>query len=136
MTLLALDVLRRLIASDFPNSYVEQAFFSRWWSEQTAARQADVRRLVSSGQLVFANGGYCMRAQMRVLALAACPCIRPFIFLPLQMTRKALTGSRWSTRPHSDTASLLMPLEPPHCPTSRGRLVGLRDEPFYLFTAF
>ena len=63
---------RSLCASYVPNSYVEQAFFSRWWSEQTAARQADVRKLVSSGQLVFANGGYCMRAYLRVLALAAC----------------------------------------------------------------
>ncbi len=42
-------------------TYIEQAFFSRWWAEQTPAKQATVRSLVEAGQLVFANGGYCMR---------------------------------------------------------------------------
>ncbi|EFJ24866.1 hypothetical protein SELMODRAFT_100184 [Selaginella moellendorffii] len=39
---------------------VEQAFFSRWWNEQNSSVQGVVRRLVKSGQLEFANGGWCM----------------------------------------------------------------------------
>lgn len=41
-------------------TYVEMAFFARWWQEQGEVRRADVRALVSSGQLSFANGGWCM----------------------------------------------------------------------------
>ncbi|XP_076960936.1 putative alpha-mannosidase At5g13980 [Bidens hawaiensis] len=40
--------------------YVEQAFFQRWWREQSVATQAKVKRLVSSGQLEMINGGWCM----------------------------------------------------------------------------
>ena len=40
--------------------YVEQAFFQRWWRQQTEATRADVRRLVKGGQLEFANGGWAM----------------------------------------------------------------------------
>ncbi|RDY10272.1 putative alpha-mannosidase [Mucuna pruriens] len=40
--------------------YVEQAFFQRWWSEQSDAIQNIVKELVNSGQLEFINGGYCM----------------------------------------------------------------------------
>ena len=41
-------------------TYVEQAFFARWWDEQDAAMKANVRRLVKDGQLQFVNGGWCM----------------------------------------------------------------------------
>ncbi|KAJ7971780.1 Alpha-mannosidase [Quillaja saponaria] len=40
--------------------YVEQAFFQRWWWDQSEAVQNVVKRLVSSGQLEFINGGMCM----------------------------------------------------------------------------
>ena len=40
--------------------YVEQAFFQRWWRQQNAAMQADVRAFVANGQLEFINGGWCM----------------------------------------------------------------------------
>ncbi|KAK7410985.1 hypothetical protein VNO78_02279 [Psophocarpus tetragonolobus] len=40
--------------------YVEQAFFQRWWREQSDAIQIIVKELVNSGQLEFINGGYCM----------------------------------------------------------------------------
>ncbi|KAL4192151.1 hypothetical protein AMTRI_Chr06g170820 [Amborella trichopoda] len=40
--------------------YVEQAFFQRWWREQSEAMQAVVKALVNSGQLEFINGGMCM----------------------------------------------------------------------------
>ncbi|KAL6011769.1 hypothetical protein ACLOJK_002234 [Asimina triloba] len=40
--------------------YVEQAFFQRWWRQQSEAVQKIVKELVDSGQLEFINGGMCM----------------------------------------------------------------------------
>ncbi|CAK9177487.1 unnamed protein product [Ilex paraguariensis] len=40
--------------------YVEQAFFQRWWRDQSEAMQNTVKQLVSLGQLEFINGGMCM----------------------------------------------------------------------------
>lgn len=40
--------------------YVEQAFFQRWWREQTSTTKKAVRKLVDRGQLEFINGGWCM----------------------------------------------------------------------------
>ncbi|XP_073225139.1 probable alpha-mannosidase At5g13980 isoform X2 [Cicer arietinum] len=40
--------------------YVEQAFFQRWWREQSEVVQKTVKQLVNSGQLEFINGGMCM----------------------------------------------------------------------------
>ncbi|RAL41460.1 hypothetical protein DM860_010254 [Cuscuta australis] len=40
--------------------YVEQAFFQRWWRNQSPKMQNTVRELVNSGQLEFINGGWCM----------------------------------------------------------------------------
>uniref|UniRef100_A0A8C2N314 Alpha-mannosidase n=1 Tax=Cricetulus griseus TaxID=10029 RepID=A0A8C2N314_CRIGR len=40
--------------------YVEMAFFSRWWKEQTNATQDTVRALVRQGRLEFVNGGWVM----------------------------------------------------------------------------
>lgn len=40
-------------------------FDRRWWSEQTPERQALVKQLVANGQLVFANGGWCMHDEVR-----------------------------------------------------------------------
>lgn len=42
-------------------TYVETAFFARWWRDQDAAMRARVRALVRSGQLEFANGGWYVR---------------------------------------------------------------------------
>ena len=41
-------------------TYVEMAFFARWFYEQTEDMQGRVRALVAGGQLSFANGGWCM----------------------------------------------------------------------------
>ncbi|CAK0803641.1 unnamed protein product [Prorocentrum cordatum] len=41
-------------------TYVEQAFFQRWWREQTPAVQNLTRDLVKAGRLEFTNGGWCM----------------------------------------------------------------------------
>nr|XP_048290616.1 lysosomal alpha-mannosidase isoform X1 [Myodes glareolus] len=40
--------------------YVEMAFFSRWWKEQTNATKDTVRELVRQGRLEFVNGGWVM----------------------------------------------------------------------------
>ncbi|XP_015893890.3 probable alpha-mannosidase At5g13980 isoform X2 [Ziziphus jujuba] len=40
--------------------YVEQAFFQRWWRDQSDIVQNVVKQLVNSGQLEFINGGMCM----------------------------------------------------------------------------
>ncbi|XP_047949898.1 probable alpha-mannosidase At5g13980 isoform X2 [Salvia hispanica] len=40
--------------------YVEQAFFQRWWRQQSDGMKDTVKVLVSSGQLEFINGGMCM----------------------------------------------------------------------------
>ncbi|KAK7282128.1 hypothetical protein RIF29_10693 [Crotalaria pallida] len=40
--------------------YVEQAFFQRWWREQSEDVQKTVKNLVNAGQLEFINGGMCM----------------------------------------------------------------------------
>ncbi len=39
---------------------VQQAFFFRWWQEQTAEVQDMVQQLVANNQLEFINGGWCM----------------------------------------------------------------------------
>lgn len=41
-------------------TYVEMAFFERWWRLQTPAMQEQVRKLVKNGQLEFALGGWSM----------------------------------------------------------------------------
>lgn len=41
-------------------TYVEQAFFHRWWTEQTESMKKTVRGLVKRGQLQFINGGWSM----------------------------------------------------------------------------
>ncbi|CAO2610985.1 Lysosomal alpha-mannosidase [Lemmus lemmus] len=40
--------------------YVEMAFFSRWWKEQTNATKDTVQELVRQGRLEFVNGGWVM----------------------------------------------------------------------------
>jgi lysosomal alpha-mannosidase len=39
---------------------VEIYFFNRWWSEQNEDTKNKVRKLVTNGQLVFANRGWCV----------------------------------------------------------------------------
>mmetsp|Transcript_3417 Transcript_3417/g.9779 ORF Transcript_3417/g.9779 Transcript_3417/m.9779 type:complete len:702 (-) Transcript_3417:135-2240(-) len=39
---------------------VEQAFFQRWWNEQSAHVKALTHKLVANGQIVFINGGWSM----------------------------------------------------------------------------
>ena len=41
-------------------TYVEQAFFQRWWREQNNQTRDTTRALVKAGQLTFVNGGWCM----------------------------------------------------------------------------
>ncbi|XXG47127.1 hypothetical protein AAC387_Pa02g1821 [Persea americana] len=53
VTALSMDKNRKFI-------YVEQAFFQRWWRQQSSRVQSIVKKLVNSGQLEFINGGMCM----------------------------------------------------------------------------
>jgi len=39
-------------------TYVEMAFFSRWWRRLGETKQSQVRKLLDTGQLEFANGGW------------------------------------------------------------------------------
>ena len=41
-------------------TWVEQSFFQQWLGEQDEAGRSATRKLVQSGQLQFANGGWCM----------------------------------------------------------------------------
>ena len=41
-------------------TYVEQAFFQRWWREQNNQTRDTTRALVKAGRLTFVNGGWCM----------------------------------------------------------------------------
>ena len=41
-------------------TYVEMAFFSKWWDQASADQRAAAKELVSSGRLTFSNGGWCM----------------------------------------------------------------------------
>lgn len=41
-------------------TYVEQAFFQRWWREQDDATRSKTQELVKNNQLTFVNGGWCM----------------------------------------------------------------------------
>lgn len=55
------SVVDALLADDRKRfTYVEIAFFSRWYAEQTPARQQAVQGLVRVGRLVFVNGGWVM----------------------------------------------------------------------------
>lgn len=54
----AVDALRDNPSRKF--TYVEIAYFKRWWDEQDNATQAITRDLVRAGQLTFNLGGWCM----------------------------------------------------------------------------
>jgi alpha-mannosidase len=41
-------------------TYVEQAFFQRWWRELSKDQRTATVKLVKEGQLNFVNGGWCM----------------------------------------------------------------------------
>lgn len=57
-----LDTVIECLEAD-PNrtfSYVEQAFFQRWWRQQGPAIRQLTQRLVAEGRLEMLNGGWCM----------------------------------------------------------------------------
>ena len=45
-------------------TYVEMAFFQRWWNEQTPHMRDIVKGLVASQQLQFINGGWSMHDEV------------------------------------------------------------------------
>jgi lysosomal alpha-mannosidase len=55
------SVVDTLIANpDRKFVYVEQAFFTRWWADQSSHKKDQVRQLVKNAQLEFVLGGYVM----------------------------------------------------------------------------
>ncbi|KAJ1685592.1 hypothetical protein LUZ63_016982 [Rhynchospora breviuscula] len=46
--------------------YVEQAFFQRWWRQQSDTIKETVKGFINSGQLEFINGGMCMHDEAAV----------------------------------------------------------------------
>ncbi|KAG8190302.1 hypothetical protein JTE90_012589 [Oedothorax gibbosus] len=50
--------------------YVESAFFTRWWEEQTDLTKEYVRRLVNDGRLEFISGGWSMNDEATTQYLA------------------------------------------------------------------
>ncbi|XP_078160110.1 putative alpha-mannosidase At5g13980 [Carex rostrata] len=46
--------------------YVEQAFFQRWWRQQSEMIKETVKGFIDSGQLEFINGGMCMHDEATV----------------------------------------------------------------------
>ncbi|XP_055937632.1 lysosomal alpha-mannosidase-like [Argiope bruennichi] len=50
--------------------YVESAFFTRWWEEQTDLTKEIVRRLVNDGRLEFISGGWSMNDEATTHYLA------------------------------------------------------------------
>ncbi|GHP04865.1 hypothetical protein PPROV_000361700 [Pycnococcus provasolii] len=59
---LILDTVVRELSLDANKTfvYVEMAFFTMWWRDQSDATKQLVKQLVQNKQLAFANGGYCM----------------------------------------------------------------------------
>ena len=47
-------------------SYVETAFFARWYEEQPKERRKLAKELVKNGQLEFLNGGWCMHDEVKL----------------------------------------------------------------------
>ncbi|XP_075400979.1 lysosomal alpha-mannosidase-like [Tenrec ecaudatus] len=55
------SVVKALLANPTRRfTYVEMAFFSRWWQNQTKSIQKTVQELAHQGRLEFANGGWVM----------------------------------------------------------------------------
>ncbi|KAF8561841.1 hypothetical protein P879_10958 [Paragonimus westermani] len=52
--------------SSYRFTYVEMAYFHKWWNEQSTAMQAKVNELVQSGRLQFALGGWVMADEATV----------------------------------------------------------------------
>jgi alpha-mannosidase len=95
-------------------NYVEMAFFSRWWEEQSSATKALVRRLVSSGQLRFLNGGWCMHDEASPLyAEMVDQTTRGHQFILKEFGASAAPRATWQIDPfgHSSTQAWLLSAE-------------------------
>ncbi|ETO09219.1 hypothetical protein RFI_28169, partial [Reticulomyxa filosa] len=82
-------------------SYVEQAYFSRWWNEQTASTQEKVRQLVANGQLQFNLGGWAMNDEVHfffiiIIIIIACPTLS-------EVVRQMTDGQQFILRQFGDS---------------------------------
>jgi alpha-mannosidase len=64
--------------------HVLQAYFTKWWKEQTTATKSEVTKLAAAGQLDFVNGGYVQHDEASAHYVA--------------MIDQTTKGHRWCTR--------------------------------------
>nr|KYP55020.1 Lysosomal alpha-mannosidase [Cajanus cajan] len=55
-----MELLVGIVGFGAPETREWEAFFHRWWVEQSPETQEQMRKLVDAGQLEFVNGGWCM----------------------------------------------------------------------------
>ncbi|GBG31498.1 Alpha-mannosidase [Hondaea fermentalgiana] len=106
------DNLERNPARKF--NYVEMAFFSRWWDEQTPVRRDAVRRLVKEKRLQFLNGGWCMHDEAGPLALEMIDqTTRGHQFILAEFGPHAAPSVTWQVDPfgHTNTQAWLLAAE-------------------------
>ncbi|KAF7252220.1 hypothetical protein EG68_08263, partial [Paragonimus skrjabini miyazakii] len=65
-SIISSTVAALLSNSTYRFTYVEMAYFHKWWNEQSTAIQAQVHELVQSGRLQFALGGWVMADEATV----------------------------------------------------------------------
>ncbi len=68
-----------------------QAFFTRWWAEQTERTQSLVKRLVADGQLGFVNGAW---VQVKVVVYHLLPAAQCMCMSILHASDCFLPGSK------------------------------------------
>ena len=103
-------------------TYVEQAFFQRWYRELSYKRRQAIKQMVARGQLNFVNGGWCATSSHPSICSICSPWKLPSHGSPLSYGRSS--SSRLLLLLLTAAAA---PLPPPHgcCCSSSSRLVLL-----------
>jgi len=95
-------------------NYVEMAFFSRWWEDQSPRRKEAVRRLVHEKRLIFLNGGWCMHDEAGPLYTEMIDqTTRGHQFILKEFGPDAAPNATWQVDPfgHSNTQASLLSAE-------------------------
>lgn len=84
-------------------TYVEQAYFQRWWRQQTPHMKNLTHHLIASKRLEFANGGWCTQTlhnnttqQSKLLCHVTTNC-SPILHVSVCLLLKACTTRRRRT---------------------------------------
>lgn len=83
-------------------SQTEQAFFQRWYAEQTAATQQAVQGLVQAGQIEFINGGW---SDTRQTGRAEWTASRSVRFLLLTVVMRSFCSGACTTKPQRTSST-------------------------------